>query len=73
MKKYIPTFILIILDVICVIAFNVIGSEVLGDGTLVEPFFLIPIAWLIALAAIITGVATFVISRKRNSKINGAR
>lgn len=70
MKKYLPTFILVILDIICVVAYNIIGSEVLEDGTLVEPFFLIPIAWLIALVAIVTGVVTFIISRKRklNSK-----
>ncbi|MEG2194608.1 MAG: DUF3955 domain-containing protein [Terrisporobacter sp.] len=30
----------------CIVAYNVIGSEVLSDGTLVEPFYLIPIAWL---------------------------
>lgn len=73
MKKYIPTFILIILDIMCVIAFNVIGAKVLEDRTLVEPFFLIPIACMIALLAIITWVATFVISRMYNSKVKEAR
>ncbi|MGN1033845.1 MAG: DUF3955 domain-containing protein [Intestinibacter sp.] len=31
---------------ICLITYSVIGSRVLADGTLDEPFFLIPIAWL---------------------------
>ncbi|ELC8442696.1 DUF3955 domain-containing protein [Clostridium perfringens] len=46
MKKYILNSIPFLIVVICIIAFNIIGSEVLPDGTLVEPFFLIPIAYL---------------------------
>ena len=47
----------------CVIAFQVIGSSVADDGTLVEPFFLIPIAWLLFLAGGILGIATFIKGR----------
>lgn len=46
MKKYILNSIPFLIVVICIIAFNIIGSEVLPDGRLVEPFFLIPIAYL---------------------------
>lgn len=46
MKKNYLTLIPFILSFACIAAFNVIGSEVAPDGTLIEPFFLIPIAWL---------------------------
>ena len=35
-----------ILGICCFIAFNMIGSKVEADGTLVEPFFLIPIGYI---------------------------
>jgi hypothetical protein len=47
----------------CAIAFEVIGSSVADDGTLVEPFFLIPIAWLLFLLGGILAISTFVIRR----------
>ena len=46
MKKYIINLIPFGIAAICLVAFNMIGSEVLSDGTLVEPFYLIPIAWM---------------------------
>ena len=49
----------------CIIAFEVIGSEVAEDGTLVEPFFLIPIAWFLFLAGISTAIATFLKERSK--------
>lgn len=42
MKKYLLNLIPFIIAGICFLAYNVIGSEVLADGTLSEPFFLIP-------------------------------
>ena len=45
-KEMTSSLIPFILSFGCIAAFNVIGSEVAPDGTLVEPFFLIPIAWL---------------------------
>ena len=47
----------------CLIAFAAIGSSVAQDGRLVEPFFLIPIAWLLALTGAILAIATLVIRR----------
>jgi hypothetical protein len=47
----------------CVVAFEVIGSSVADDGTLVEPFFLIPIAWLLFLTGGILAIATFIKGR----------
>ena len=47
----------------CFLAFSVIGSSVAEDGTLVEPFFLIPIAWLLLLIGGILALTTFVKGR----------
>jgi hypothetical protein len=43
----------------CVIAYGVIGSSVAPDGRLVEPFFLIPLAWLF----LVNGIAFAAISQ----------
>lgn len=45
MKKLL-TLLPFCLFAICLITYSIIGSRVLPDGTLDEPFFLIPIAWL---------------------------
>ena len=47
----------------CLIAFEVIGSAVAEDGTLVEPFFLIPIAWLLFLTGGMLAIATYIKGR----------
>jgi len=39
MKKYLLNLIPFIITIGCVVTFNIIGSEVAPDGTLVEPFF----------------------------------
>ncbi len=49
---------------ICFIAYNVIGSEVLPDGRLVEPFALIPIGYIFILVFIISLICNFVFSKK---------
>lgn len=49
---------------ICFIAYNVIGSEVLPDGRLVEPFALIPIGYIFVLVFIISLICNFVFSKK---------
>ena len=54
---------LILAGLACFIAFALIGSSVADDGTLVEPFFLIPIAWLLFLAGGMLGIATFIKGR----------
>ena len=47
----------------CIIAFEAIGSEVTEDGTLIEPFFLIPLAWLLFLTALILAFTAFIMGR----------
>ncbi|MEX0051725.1 DUF3955 domain-containing protein [Clostridium butyricum] len=58
MKKYLFNLIPFILTALCFVAYNLIGSEVLPDGTLSEPFFLIPISWFFFLI----GVAWLIIN-----------
>lgn len=55
--------VLIVAALGCFIAFSVIGSEVAEDGTLVEPFFLIPVAWLLLLTGGMLAIATFIRGR----------
>ncbi|WP_291569333.1 DUF3955 domain-containing protein [Clostridium sp. UBA4548] len=50
--------------IVCFVSFNIIGSEVLPDGTLVEPFALIPIGYIFLLMFIISSIWNFVISKK---------
>jgi hypothetical protein len=49
----------------CLISFSAIGSSVAEDGRLVEPFFLIPIAWLLFLSGGMLAIATFIIRRSK--------
>lgn len=62
MKKYLIAFIPVIAGILCWVAFLVIGSEVAPDGTLLEPFFLIPIGYLLFACGVIIAVAIKVIS-----------
>ncbi|ABX43455.1 DUF3955 domain-containing protein [Lachnoclostridium phytofermentans] len=54
--------------VACPILFNIIGSKVLEDGTLVEPFALIPLAYLFLLITIISGIIIALKSRIKRMK-----
>lgn len=67
MKKYLLTLISFIIGIGCFVAFNIIGSEVAPDGTLVEPFFLIPIGYLFFFIGII-GLLVRTVSFYRNTK-----
>ncbi len=40
---------------ICIAAFNMIGSEVDAQGMLHEPFFLIPLFWLFFMSSLLAG------------------
>ena len=69
MKRYILNLIPFILTAGCLIGYNIIGSEVLSDGTLVEPFYLIPTAWLFLFIGIIGVIINLVVYLK-NKKVN---
>ncbi|WP_242274161.1 DUF3955 domain-containing protein [Bacillus cereus group sp. BfR-BA-01310] len=64
MKKYILALILFILGVGCLVSFNTIGSKVTPDGTLVEPFYLLPIGY----SLIATGIISLFVSKMK--KVN---
>jgi hypothetical protein len=49
----------------CGIAYRVIGVRIDSDGYLREPFALIPIGYLTGTAALVTGSAALLTSRKR--------
>jgi hypothetical protein len=62
MKKYFIAFIPVIVGIICWVAYSIIGSEVAPDGTLLEPFFLIPIGFLLIACGILIAVVIKVTS-----------
>lgn len=73
MKKYLLNVIPFIIVGICFLAYNVIGSEVLADGTLSEPFYLIPMAYLfvlIGLVWLIVNVVSLFIKKNKLDKLN---
>ncbi|MEG0308551.1 MAG: DUF3955 domain-containing protein [Clostridium sp.] len=69
MKKNIFNAIPFIVSITCIIAYNIIGAEVLTDGTLVEPFYLIPLTFLFLFIGII-GLGIRGIFYLKNKKIN---
>ncbi|MDR4986840.1 hypothetical protein CN491_26510 [Bacillus cereus] len=57
MKKYMLALIPLILGIGCLVSFNMMGSKVATDGTLVEPFYLLPMGYsLMAISVIGLGV-----------------
>ncbi|PFN23189.1 DUF3955 domain-containing protein [Bacillus cereus] len=58
----------IFLGVLCIIMFNMIGSEVKPDGTLVEPFFLLPLAYVFVFIGIIAILFVAILSVFRKNK-----
>jgi prepilin signal peptidase PulO-like enzyme (type II secretory pathway) len=54
---------LFLLGFLCLFAFMIIGSEVAADGMLIEPFFLIPLAWLFFLTGGMLAIAHFIKGR----------
>ncbi|MED3689823.1 DUF3955 domain-containing protein [Peribacillus butanolivorans] len=67
-KKYLLASTPIFLGVICMISYFMIGSRVEPDGTLVEPFFLMPLSYLFVFIGIIAFlfVATISVFKKTN-------
>nr|WP_312986142.1 DUF3955 domain-containing protein [Clostridioides sp.] len=62
-KKYLLASTPIILGFLCLMIYNVIGSSVAPDGTLVEPFALIPTGYLFIFIGIISLAITAIISK----------
>lgn len=68
MKKYALPLLPIILGTLSFLTFNLIGSRVAADGTLQEPFFLIPIGFMYLFIGIIWTALRFIMSK--NQKVN---
>lgn len=60
-KLILLSLILIIISLGCLTTYTLIGSTVAPDGTLVEPFYLIPLGYLFGIA----GIAVFVFRQIR--------
>lgn len=69
MKKYIINLIPFILGIGCLGSFSIIGSKVLEDGTLSEPFFLIPTAYLLFFIGIIGLTVRFIFDFIKGKKV----
>jgi len=57
-------YLFISLTIIFILAFNIIGSEVDENGTLQEPFYLIPFSYLTFLLGIIFAIISVVMKKK---------
>lgn len=68
MKKYALPLLPIILAALSFLTFNLIGSRVAIDGTLQEPFFLIPIGFMFLFIGIIWTALRFIMNK--NQKVN---
>lgn len=68
MKKNLLILIPFILSFGCFISYNLIGSEIAPDGTLVEPFFLIPMSYLFMLIGIIASIISLFYKYKKAHK-----
>lgn len=68
MKKYIFSISMLFVSMMCIVAYNIIGCEVLADGTLSEPFFLIPVSYLFGIIAIVSGIIDLISSKIKHRK-----
>ncbi len=67
-KKHLLASTLIFLGIICIISFYMIGSKVEPDGTLVEPFFLVPLSILLVFSGITALLLMAIISVVKKSR-----
>lgn len=69
MKRWFVSISFAILAIVCVIGYRLMGgARVLADGTLQEPFFLIPLGWIFAVASILSFVVTFIFKVRKTKK-----
>ncbi|MGE7914885.1 DUF3955 domain-containing protein [Lysinibacillus xylanilyticus] len=68
--KYVIASTPILLGAICLIAKAIIGAEVAPDGRLVEPFFLIPIGFLLLIIGIMSLAGVALISMFKKTQIS---
>jgi len=63
LMKYWLTYLLCSLGIICLIAFNVIGSYVDENGMLIEAFALLPLFWIFQGLSVVSLLVTYLRSR----------
>ena len=61
MKKKFLILIPFIIGIGCMVAYSIIGSEIATDGTLLEPFYLIPMGYLFFAIGIILVLAVNIV------------
>lgn len=66
MKKYLLSIISFFISIVCILSYNVIGSSVAPDGTLIEPFYLIPMSWLFLIIGLASLIIVFIVSHLKN-------
>ncbi|MFU0788563.1 MAG: DUF3955 domain-containing protein [Virgibacillus proomii] len=69
-KKILLALLPILIGVICLISYFIIGSRVTPDGTLEEPFFLIPLSYLFVFSGIALLLFMAIISVIKKNKHN---
>ncbi|MCU9809278.1 MAG: DUF3955 domain-containing protein [Paraclostridium dentum] len=70
MKKNILHSIPFLIAIGCLVIFNIIGSEVAADGSLIEPFFLIPTFWLFSFIGILALISRVILSLFKKKHIS---
>ncbi|ELR67903.1 hypothetical protein C942_00211 [Photobacterium marinum] len=65
MKKYRLSIVLLLLSMVCYVAFQITGSYIDETGILVEPFALIPLFWLLLLFAFVTFAFQYLKGRRK--------
>ncbi|MFH0256796.1 DUF3955 domain-containing protein [Vibrio rumoiensis] len=66
LRQYKISILFCISGMLCLMAYNIIGSSVDQNGLLVEPFGLIPLFWLFQLLALMALLVTLV--KHRNAQ-----
>ncbi|GAB6461906.1 DUF3955 domain-containing protein [Bacillus luti] len=67
-NKYLLSLIPVLLGVICLIIYASVGSTVKPDGTLEEPFFLIPVSYIFFFSGGISILCVAISSKLKKSK-----
>ena len=65
MKKYLIAIAPFLIGLTCFVSYKIIGSKVMPDGTLIEPFGLIPLTFIFLFLSII-GTIVILVKSIRN-------
>ncbi len=70
MRKYLLALLSILSGFGCLGVYFIKGSELAPDGTLIEPFFLLPVGYSLIALGVIVGLAASIIPYLRNRKVS---